>query len=69
MHYFTCIISVEKIEKKLEKRFVCFRYSQVYTDLHRTISNTDADMDLKWWAANHGNDMPMAWPVFEVSKH
>lgn len=41
------------------------RYSQVYTDLHRTISNTDADKDLKWWSDNHGADMPMAWPVFE----
>lgn len=42
------------------------RYSQVYTDLHSTISNTDADKDLKWWSDNHGADMPMAWPVFEV---
>lgn len=41
------------------------RYSQVYTDLHSTISNTDADKDLKWWSDNHGADMPMAWPVFE----
>ena len=47
--------------------FIYFRYSQVYTDLHSTISNTDADKDLKWWSDNHGADMPMAWPVFEVT--
>ena len=51
----------------MENKFIVnFRYSQVYTDLHRTISNTDADKDLKWWSDNHGADMPMAWPVFEV---
>ncbi|XP_045177379.2 antigen EM13-like isoform X2 [Mercenaria mercenaria] len=42
------------------------RYSSVYTTLHSTISNTDADKDLRWWSNNHGADMAMAWPVFEV---
>lgn len=41
------------------------RYSQIYTNLHSTISNTDADKDLRWWSHNHGADMAMAWPVFE----
>ncbi|XP_053384977.1 protein kinase C and casein kinase substrate in neurons protein 2-like isoform X6 [Mercenaria mercenaria] len=41
------------------------RYSSVYTTLHSTISNTDADKDLRWWSNNHGADMAMAWPVFE----
>ncbi|XP_060604125.1 protein kinase C and casein kinase substrate in neurons protein 3-like isoform X3 [Ruditapes philippinarum] len=41
------------------------RYSQIYTTLHSTISNTDADKDLRWWSNNHGADMAMAWPIFE----
>lgn len=41
------------------------RFSQVYTDLHQTISNTDADKDLKWWSNTHGAEMAMAWPEFE----
>jgi len=44
-----------------------FRFSQVYTDLHGTISNTEAVKDLRWWSNHHGADMAMAWPVFDVS--
>ncbi|XP_052269071.1 protein kinase C and casein kinase substrate in neurons protein 1-like isoform X2 [Dreissena polymorpha] len=40
-------------------------YSQVYTDLHHTISSTDSEKDLRWWSNTHGADMPMNWPVFE----
>ncbi|WAR03159.1 PACN2-like protein [Mya arenaria] len=41
------------------------RFSQLYTDLHTTISSTDADKDLHWWSNTHGADMPMNWPVLE----
>ncbi|ESO97496.1 hypothetical protein LOTGIDRAFT_208680 [Lottia gigantea] len=41
------------------------RFKKVYTDLYSAIGNNDADKDLKWWSANNGADMPMAWPTFE----
>ncbi|KAL3842934.1 hypothetical protein ACJMK2_020907 [Sinanodonta woodiana] len=41
------------------------RFSQIYQDLHTTISNCDSDSDLRWWSANHGADMAMNWPTFE----
>ncbi len=44
----------------------CFRYSNVYQQLHSTISPADFTKDLKWWSNNHGVDMPMNWPNFEV---
>ena len=43
------------------------RFSQIYTNLHATIGNMDCNKDLKWWSSNHGVDMPMHWPTFEVS--
>lgn len=49
-----------------EKKILPHRYSQVYTDLHATIGNTDPEKDLRWWSHTHGADMAMAWPVFEV---
>jgi len=27
---------------------------------------SDASKDLKWWSQNHGIEMPMLWPTFEV---
>ena len=38
----------------------------MYTDLHRTISSTDASQDLKYWSNTYGVNMAMAWPQFEV---
>lgn len=46
--------------------FSYFRYSQIYADLHQTISNADSDKDLTWWSQAHGIDMVMLWPTFEV---
>ncbi|XP_067931634.1 protein kinase C and casein kinase substrate in neurons protein 1-like isoform X3 [Watersipora subatra] len=40
-------------------------YSQIYADLHQTISNADSDKDLTWWSQAHGIDMVMLWPTFE----
>lgn len=41
------------------------RFPQVYSDLHNTISKTDADHDLLWWARTHGTEMAMNWPQFD----
>lgn len=38
----------------------------MYTSLHSTIGQIDSDKDLRWWSTNHGSDMPMNWPTFEV---
>ena len=44
---------------------------QIYEELHHTISNSDAEKDLRWWSNNHGVNMPMNWPRFEeyVEEH
>ncbi|PZC71405.1 hypothetical protein B5X24_HaOG213496 [Helicoverpa armigera] len=39
---------------------------QIYAEFHHTINNADSQKDLKWWANNHGVNMAMAWPQFEV---
>lgn len=43
------------------------RFPQIYKDFHRTIELADYQKDLKWWSNNHGVDMAMNWPAFEVS--
>lgn len=39
---------------------------QIYEEFHHTISNADYMKDLKWWSNNHGVNMAMNWPTFEV---
>lgn len=46
--------------------FSC-RLQQIYEELYHTINNADYEKDLKWWSNNHGVNMAMNWPQFEVS--
>ena len=43
-----------------------FSLPQIYQEFHSTIQNADHEKDLKWWSNNHGVNMAMAWPQFEV---
>uniref|UniRef100_A0A1I8JEQ0 F-BAR domain-containing protein n=1 Tax=Macrostomum lignano TaxID=282301 RepID=A0A1I8JEQ0_9PLAT len=38
---------------------------QTYENLLHTVQRADADQDLRWWAQNHGDCMPVQWPQFE----
>ncbi len=40
---------------------------QIYEEFYHTINNADREKDLKWWSNNHGVNMAMNWPDFEVS--
>ena len=42
------------------------RIPEIYAQFHATVDQADYERDLKWWSSNHGVDMHMAWPVFEV---
>lgn len=46
--------------------FVCCSYASVYRDFERTILAANTQEDLKWFSNNHGPDMHMNWPQFEV---
>jgi len=39
---------------------------QIYEEFLHTITNADQAKDLKWWSNNHGVNMAMNWPTFEV---
>lgn len=43
------------------------RLPQIYEEFYHTINNADHEKDLKWWSNNHGVNMAMNWPQFEVS--
>lgn len=45
---------------------VSCRLQQIYEELYHTINNADYEKDLKWWSNNHGVNMAMNWPQFEV---
>lgn len=47
-------------------RGIC-RIPQIYEEFYHTINNADHEKDLKWWSNNHGLNMAMNWPQFEVS--
>lgn len=51
---------------KFQVAFYLSRLPQIYEEFHHTINNADHQKDLKWWANNHGVNMAMAWPQFEV---
>ena len=42
------------------------RLPQIYREFEHTITNADKEKDLRWWSNNHGVNMPMNWPAFEV---
>ena len=42
------------------------RLPRIYDQLRQTINMSDASKDLKWWSQNHGVEMPILWPTFEV---
>lgn len=48
-------------------RIIVFRLPQIYEEFYHTINNADHEKDLKWWSNNHGVNMAMNWPQFEVS--
>ncbi|GBP40926.1 Protein kinase C and casein kinase substrate in neurons protein 2 [Eumeta japonica] len=52
-------------ERKVRNPFF-FRLPQIYEEFYHTVNNADHQKDLKWWANNHGVNMAMAWPQFEV---
>lgn len=39
---------------------------QIYEEFYHTINNADHEKDLRWWSNNHGVNMAMNWPLFEV---
>ena len=41
--------------------------AQIYREFEHTVSSADKEKDLRWWSNNHGVNMPMNWPAFEVS--
>jgi hypothetical protein len=43
------------------------RLPQIYEEFYHTINNADQGKDLKWWSNNHGINMAMNWPQFEVA--
>lgn len=47
--------------------YLIYSLPQIYEEFYHTISNADAQKDLKWWSNNHGINMPMAWPEFVVN--
>lgn len=49
-------------------RIIVFRLPQIYEEFYHTINNADHEKDLKWWSNNHGVNMAMNWPQFEVSR-
>lgn len=57
--------SLEKCLKQI--LFVpIYRLPQIYEEFYHTINNADHEKDLKWWSNNHGVNMAMNWPQFEV---
>lgn len=44
------------------------RLPQIYEEFYHTINNADHEKDLRWWSNNHGVNMAMNWPLFEVCK-
>jgi len=44
-----------------------YRLPQIYEEFYHTINNADQGKDLKWWSNNHGINMAMNWPQFEVA--
>lgn len=50
-----------------ELYIITFRLPQIYEEFYHTINNADHEKDLKWWSNNHGVNMAMNWPQFEVS--
>ena len=42
------------------------RLPRIYIQLRQTLNMSDASKDLKWWSQNHGVDMQILWPTFEV---
>lgn len=43
-----------------------YRLPQIYEEFYHTINNADQEKDLRWWSNNHGVNMAMNWPLFEV---
>lgn len=41
---------------------------QIYEEFYHTINNADHEKDLKWWSNNHGVNMAMNWPQFELRR-
>jgi len=39
---------------------------RIYDQLRQTLNMSDPSKDLKWWSQNHGVEMQMLWPTFEV---
>ncbi|KAL2745180.1 protein kinase C and casein kinase substrate in neurons protein 1 isoform X1 [Vespula maculifrons] len=42
---------------------------QIYEEFYHTINNADHEKDLKWWSNNHGVNMAMNWPQFELKAY
>lgn len=53
-------------EFKLNDYFLFISLPQIYEEFYHTINNADHEKDLRWWSNNHGVNMAMNWPLFEV---
>lgn len=63
-----CFIYSHKSVPQNQMWFVRFRLPLIYDEFSHTINNADHEKDLKWWSNNHGVNMAMNWPQFEVRR-
>jgi len=62
------MINVFILIGNLVNSFLLIRLPQIYEEFYHTINNADHEKDLRWWSNNHGVNMAMNWPLFEVCK-
>ena len=65
--HLTLLQSISEVRVLCRRVCLCVnRLPRIYDQLRQTINMSDASKDLKWWSQNHGVEMPMLWPTFEV---
>lgn len=53
---------------KSNNNLLLYSLPQIYEEFYHTINNADHEKDLRWWSNNHGVNMAMNWPLFEVCR-